>query len=348
MTKMDDAKYTDLIAKYLSGNIAPDEKEVLFAWMQAAEGNRLFFDEMIQLWSLSASYPTTENTDTTAAWAKLEVRLFGGGTTVPTTDLNQGRSAKIVRLSIKRATLSAAAIILLTISASIWWWGDSIFGDPTITYKTFAQEQKEFRLPDGSTVWLNENSQLQFDKKFTQRIVQLQGEAFFDVAHLDSNFFKIQSGDAETTVFGTSFNVRAYPTEDRIEVSVKTGVVALRKKQNTKASLVLKAGESGVLYKKTNALQVDKISNPDAWKTQLLEFGENATLGEVIEALERYFDIRVEAAHPSILNCPYTANKTYKNPQLTEIIQIFKFGFDLELEKKDSVYVLQGPGCSNG
>ncbi len=348
MTKMDDAKYTDLIAKYLSGNIAPDEKEALLAWIQAEEANRLFFDEMIQLWSLSASYPITENTDTAVAWAKLETRLFGGGATIPTTDLDQGRSAKIARLSIKRAVLSAAAVILLAISASVWWWGNSIFGDPTITYKTFAQEQKEFRLPDGSAVWLNENSQLQFNKKFEQRIVQLQGEAFFDVAHLDSNFFKIQSGDAETTVFGTSFNVRAYPTEDRIEVSVKTGVVTLSKTQDAKASILLKAGESGILDKKTKVLALDKISNPDAWKTKRLEFGENATLGEVIEALERYFDIRVEAEHPSILNCPYTANKTYKNPQLTEMIQIFKFGFNLELEKKDSVYVLQGPGCSNG
>ena len=52
------------------------------------------------------------------------------------------------------------------------------------------------RLPDGSRVWLNENSSLTFDTNFLDRTVVLEGEAFFDVTKMEGKKFEILSGDA--------------------------------------------------------------------------------------------------------------------------------------------------------
>lgn len=63
---------------------------------------------------------------------------------------------------------------------------------------------------------------------FTKRQVTLDGEAFFEVRKADGKTFTIQSGEASTTVLGTSFNMQAYPEESGVEVTVKTGKVELK------------------------------------------------------------------------------------------------------------------------
>lgn len=69
------------------------------------------------------------------------------------------------------------------------------------------------RLPDGSTVLLNEGSELSYSTSFGKqaREVTLTGEGYFDVQHNLSKPFKVLTGNVTTTVLGTAFNIKAYP-----------------------------------------------------------------------------------------------------------------------------------------
>ena len=87
-------------------------------------------------------------------------------------------------------------------------------------------------LPDGSSVIMNHNSSIQFDKDFEERNISLQGEAYFDVVPSDVPFI-VTTDLGEITVLGTRFNVNS--REDDLEVEVETGKVELETgEENTK------------------------------------------------------------------------------------------------------------------
>src|SRR5690606_33837898 len=84
-------------------------------------------------------------------------------------------------------------------------------------------------LPDGTQVNLNYESQLKFPKVFEGNIrkVELIGEAFFEVVKNDTMPFIVKTGDVETEVLGTSFNIRSYERGQTAEVSLVTGKVKI-------------------------------------------------------------------------------------------------------------------------
>src|SRR5688572_8298430 len=87
------------------------------------------------------------------------------------------------------------------------------------------------RLPDGSTVLLNEGSKLEYPITFSgdTREVFLQGEGYFDIQHNPSKPFVVKTANVTTTVLGTAFNVKAFPSEKHITVTVTRGKVKVSK-----------------------------------------------------------------------------------------------------------------------
>ncbi len=342
-------KYSELIAKYLAGEITPGEEQELFAWTEADAANQKFFDETVEIWSLTEGAAATPfETDLTKAWANIEAGIETSTATKPqnlkTSEPQNHTSAKIIPLSKIIWRWSAAAAILLLAAAGLWWVNRGVEAPQFVEIQTFDKEKKEIVLPDSSHVWLNENSKLVYDQKFEQRRVTLEGEAFFEVERLVERPFEILSGDATTTVLGTSFNVRAYPAEEKIEVTVKTGKVALAVTKQAEKYVTLEAGESGVFDKKEEKVAVAEaeIANADAWKTDRLDFDE-ALVKDIIQALERYFNVEIEVSDPRILACHYSAN--FSQPALPAALENLAFGLGLQIEKTDGGYLLSGEGC---
>lgn len=343
---MEETLYTDLIAKYLSGNIAVAERETLYAWIESDAANRQFFDQMVQLWGMSSDSPAENyETDTQAAWSKLEGRLFEKAPEIPVVAFEPSNKIRI--LSIKRGWIAAAAVILLLISVSIWLYQNPISAEQQqMVYQTGAQERRSIELPDGSTIWLNENTRLSFNEKFAPRVVELEGEAFFEVQHQNGEPFTIQSGGAETQVLGTSFNVRAYPSEAKVEVTVETGKVALSDKDDATKKVLLVPGKSGVFDKQTQEVAevAQAITNADAWKTQRLDF-RNMNTKTIVTALERYFDVNIQVENEEIYNCDLSMTQPLDAPKLEIIFEQMTFAWGVQIEKQDSTYIIKGQGC---
>lgn len=338
---MGDAKYLDLIAKYLSGNITQTERSDLLAWAANSEANKLFFDEMIQLWSISADYEETFDTDVEAAWQKLDQKLAVKESPAAI----EPKEGKVVRLKSFR-WLARVAAVLLILAAGLWWLNGpgNIFQDPMMAIETQDSDQQMHELPDGSTVWLNEHTKLSYKQGFKNRIVYLEGEAFFDVERMESNPFMIISGDTKTTVLGTSFNVRAYPEEKQVEVTVESGEVRFEEQEETEVEkeVILKAGNAGLYVKESK--EVKKIEQQDpnaiAWKKRSLVF-ENEKFADVVKALERYYKIDIQVSNTKVLNCTLKANKM-DNPKLEEVLEMVTYIMEVELIPTQDGYVMKG------
>ena len=135
---------------------------------------------------------------------------------------------------IYRQILKIAAVILLPLVAAGGFWLLNKPLEPSaiaVIEKINPGGQKSsVLLPDGSKVWLNAASALRFPEEFTgsQREVILEGEAFFEVVENKQKPFIVKTRDVDIKVFGTSFNVSAYPDDAFTATAVVTGLVGVR------------------------------------------------------------------------------------------------------------------------
>ncbi len=103
-------------------------------------------------------------------------------------------------------------------------------------------------LPDGTKVWLNAGSELNYDKNYgnEERVVNLKGEAYFDVVRNAEKPFIIHTSKMDIKVLGTAFNVKCYPGEKTIETSLIRGSIEVTLKDRGE-KIMLKSNEKLVI-----------------------------------------------------------------------------------------------------
>lgn len=322
-----------LIAKYLSGNTSAQEQEELFHWIDQSEDNQTFFENSIDAWNMGmkASAPLTTNPE--KAWATIE------GEIKPT--------VKIRRMTFFRI----AAAIALVMAAGIWWMQNSTDNQVAEMISLVNSEliAKEIALPDGSTVVLNKGSEIRFSKKFEDRSIRLNGEAFFDVATDSLRPFRVITGDTETQVLGTSFNIRAYPEDEDVLLVVETGKVAFKAvtEEGPKVeAVIVEAGYQAVAVKGSDSIPHKKAiedKNLLSWKTSSLNF-ENVSLKSVTKALERHFEIEISIKNPQLENCVFYG--VYDNPDLNAVFEMLKYAMNLDInEVEKGKWTIDGKAC---
>ncbi|MEO1259713.1 MAG: FecR domain-containing protein [Bacteroidota bacterium] len=341
-------QYSELIAKFLAGESSLDEKEALFAWTKEDQANHAFFEELEQVWHMTKGAESSPfEADLDDAWNRIEQSTVPSTQTAvlndrPHPDLQP--SAKVIPLSRKIMRWSIAAAIFFAAGFGLWWTMQAPAEPVLVQVQTSDNEKKVFVLPDQTKVWLNENSTLAYFEDFTKRNVELEGEAFFDVERMEESPFKISSGEAVTTVLGTSFNVRAYPKEERIEVTVEEGRVELAVAEETAKRVELSEGTSGVVYKAEKKVeQVDEaLNNAAAWKTAKLDF-DDVLMRDVILTLERYFGTEIKVSNEMIYECYFSS--PFDQPELEDILGIAGATIGFKFEKEGDAYLLVGDGC---
>lgn len=152
-------------------------------------------------------------------------------------------------------------------------------------------------LEDGTRVWLNAASQLIYPAHFSgpQRMVQLKGEAYFEVNTLKEDNIKkpfiVQVGEVTLTVTGTRFNVNAYENEPRLTTTLLEGSVNLE--TSSGASRTLAAGDQARYA--SNQVEMERLRSTDgviAWKNGLFKF-ENADIRSIMREVERWYNAQV-------------------------------------------------------
>lgn len=157
----------------------------------------------------------------------------------------------------------------------------------------------KLNLPDGSQVWLNASSSLRYPLDFgeTSRKVELKGEAYFNIVKKTVGGLKlpfiVQTGTQELEVLGTQFNLNSYA--DRIKTTLVEGAVQLRFPNGNREDL--SPNQQSTFSMQSGKVEVEDI-NPYytiAWKDGAFAF-DNATLGEVLDCLSRWYDVSFEYA----------------------------------------------------
>ncbi|HEV7382487.1 MAG TPA: FecR domain-containing protein, partial [Dyadobacter sp.] len=206
------------------------------------------------------------------------------------------------------------------------------------TISTPAGGQYRVVLPDGSKVWLNAASSLNYPAVFTGpvRSVSVTGECYFEIAKDAGHPFIVQIADKQKiTVLGTHFNVSAYTNDDQISITLLEGSVKVsehsRTAGNSGKEIRLMVGEQATMGKDGVFSKKDvDVNQAVAWKEGLFYF-QNADVPTVLRQIERWYNVRV------VYNAAdYTemfSGKIHRDANLSQMLEILRFsGLDFKLQ----------------
>lgn len=171
-----------------------------------------------------------------------------------------------------------------------------------IVYNTIVTPrggQYQLQLPDGTMVWLNAATTLRFPAAFVgnERHVEIEGEAYFEVAQNIKKPFTVGVHNGEVQVLGTHFNIMAYSEEGAINTTLLQGCVKFRTSTD---SSVLKPGQQSQLSY-DGKIKINKCADMDAvmaWKNGAINFC-NADLKTVMRQLSRWYDVDIDYQNTS-------------------------------------------------
>lgn len=346
----------ELFERYLQRRCEPAEVAELIALLERADAADVLTAPMRQLWEELKDTPVEYPVD----WDRMYARV--GQVDKDLSILNRRWGVRRVA----RRIVVAAGVLLL--AGGVVWWAADAGRAPgrggkglaargktggveavaaAVNRATEAKEMKRVvHLPDGSTVLLNKNSRLDYPREFSgkTREVTLTGEAFFDITHLTGRPFLVHTGQLTTRVLGTTFNIRAYPADKAIAITVTSGKVQVLK-ENASVGLL---GENQQLRfdKGSKALVEHKVDVKPliAWKPEEVSF-DDITMEEAAHRIGRWFGVTVGFVNPVVKQCRVTAT-FYREDELEEIMTVVCGVSESNFTMHNKTVTIDGKGCN--
>ncbi len=241
------------------------------------------------------------------------------------------------------AVLKVAAAIIPLIALGLIWaeldsrLGGSVFSAPEMVSEAAQPgERKVLIFQDGTKVYLNAGAVITYPRswRLDRRRVSLEGEAYFEVAHNRKRPFTVDVFNTKVKVYGTSFNVNAYPEDSTISVALIGGSVAF---EADGREHLMKPSQLLTYNRSDGSVSLVEVSHPDnytLWTANVINFRDN-TLENVMEVLGRWYDVSFDVEDRSLLSRRFTFRTTQLplRSLLDEMEYISDLKFELENDR---------------
>jgi transmembrane sensor len=324
----------ELIGKYLTRETSPEERAVVESWIAEDENNGVYFQHLKTIFERAAAVKNSQHFDTDAAWAKVQSKLLQRSE-APTIPMSPPASGFSLYWKI-------AASIIILLGAGFFGY-QIMHSSPTVEVVADKNAAGD-TLPDGSGVFLNKETKLAYtyNKKSKTHEVNLQGEAYFNIHHDKDKVFIVKTGDVLIKDIGTSFNVKAYPELNTIEVAVEEGEVMFYSENDS--GVYLRAGGKGIYHKDTKTFSVAEAEpNVTAYKTKFFIFS-HTDLATVVTSLNDVYEKQIVIDN-NLRTC--RLNVSFNNENIEEIANVIAETLGLTVKVSGQTIVLEGKGCEN-
>jgi transmembrane sensor len=304
----------DDILNLITGNLSDSQRKKAFSELKNKPENKELYRRAKTTWALMSSTREMPDYRIEKSYQKLFTRIF---------KQNNLRLSPFVRY--------AAAILLLTgLSTVMYLWGShNLHHSLSKSYTMIVAEKGQVSkviLPDSSVVWLNSGTTLKYDNKFSQtnRDLYLNGEAYLNVKKNKDLPLIVKSGDLQVKVLGTKFDVKAYPDDNKINVTLESGKIELLSPENKLFKYELKPGQMASIDSSLSKIEIGPVNLQDrsTWKEGQLIFIDTP-MTEVIKILKRRFDVDFEISDSKVERSVFNAN--FKSESLKEILDYIQF-----------------------
>lgn len=310
----------ETILKYLKGEASLEERKEVLSWINESSENKEEFAKLKKIWVLTEK--ASENEDV----AYKDFRRLA-------------EKEKLKSRYIRIIARAAVFILLIGIGGVLSYL---FFTNPnseqeiyqaSYSVKSPLGQMTELELPDGTLVLLNSGSKIMYNADFSQgrREIFLEGEAFFDVKEDTEHPFFVKSLVLDIRVYGTSFNVEAYPDDETFSTTLVEGSVSVLDKTGKEIAL-LKPGENASLAKNENKLVVQRVNTEiyTSWREGFVTF-RNEKLKDIAKLIERWYNVKIIIRNEELGNDKYFGT-ILKNKPIDQILEVLKLTTTLEYE----------------
>ncbi|MDU1890105.1 MAG: FecR domain-containing protein [Dysgonomonas sp.] len=327
---MDAKYYIELLDRFFQGLTTDEENEVLRNWIINNDSKRIFNDYFQQCWHLAPN----EMDETT------QDEMYANILSQIDREKKNSESRRWLRPAIIRYAATACIIIAVTFGAYFLGKNGTGINDDVVSMSVMNGQKAEITLADGTRVYINSDSKVIYDGSYNKkdRILTLEGEAYFEVAKNTEKPFIVKANGLDVEALGTSFNVKAYKTEELVSITLIEGKV---KVSDSEDETLMNPNER-IEYNLTNKSFAKSELHPNAdhllWRSsQLAFYGES--LEEVCNTLTRMYNCTFEFKSEAVKK--YTYNGIIRNNSLTNVLDFISQTASIKYEfKSDNTIVI--------
>lgn len=303
-----------ILIRYFLGQASEEEKEFIHQWIESDEANRAqFIRERIR-------FDASILIDKPASQEKRRRQI-----------------APFLTWSLK---IAASVLLLL---GSFYVYDNYRMARLSQTFQCVsvpAGNRTNILLPDGTNVWLNANTSLRYPMAFsnTNREIQLDGEAYFEVAK-DKKPFIVKTDKYDVEVLGTVFNVEAYRSKPQFRTSLYEGKVKLYNSRQPKA-VFLSPGQTAELVGKVLQVAPTKEVNSYRWKDGLI-YIEDKSFDAIMTLFEKFYDVRIVINNQAVRDLGYRG-KLRISDGVDHALRVLQNDFPFEYkrdEERNIIYI---------
>ncbi|MCX6325498.1 MAG: DUF4974 domain-containing protein [Bacteroidia bacterium] len=309
---------------YLSGDLSDNDRSIVDEWRKESPENEALYRESLKAWEAIPLLHEMEQFNSFEALKKVNTRL------------SQTYSSKWWVIIQRVAAILLLPLLVYSGYLTIRNLSIKKLPGEHVMMQTVTSRQgmvTQFSLADGTKVWLNSGSELQFPILFTgdMREVKLRGEAFFEVVKNEKQPFRVNAKELKVDVLGTSFNVMSYDDDTQSEVILIEGKVSLsaEKGQVKKDYGTIHPGQRAVFIGESQEVYTEKVAIAKyiSWRDGNLIFRDDP-MEDVIRRLSRWFNVEFVINDPEIKRYIYTA--TFRNENLDQVLKLLKLSAPID------------------
>lgn len=319
-----------LIANLLTGSSSISERAELAKWMNSKDAER----DSKEAWE-SASQDI-DNSLKSDIWNDIQLKIKDRVSELtPTSRIIRHRPYSIFKVA------ASIAIILCSAFASYLLY-DNFVGYKKSTeaniysFKVEPGQKGSMQLADGTVVHLNSASKITFtgDYNSEKRVVNLDGEAYFEVAKNPDKKFVVMCNGVDIEALGTEFNVKAYHTDSIITTTLAKGKVKVYNDEQSVTLLPHGVATYNLKRQTIKSSTVDDISIANYWRTKQLVF-DAEPLASIAQTIERMYNVKICINDIKLKSMKFTG--TIQNNSLNNILYVMSLSYPLTYTMTDSI-----------
>lgn len=329
--EMNQDEICELVATQLSDALTADESRRLNEWIGASEANREEYDRLVEVWNSTPDVSELSQYDRKKAFVKFMERIQNPDeenlAEEPVKEIPELRSIGMRRYVINFMRYAAVvAVIACACSYLFYNMGQRNMEQAFAMIKVEAPQGSttKMTLPDGTEVWLNAGSRIEYSQGFgvNDRRVQLTGEGYFEVHRNESMPFIVKSPSLNVQVLGTKFDFRDYPSDHSAMVSLDEGSVAvgLRSSHDGDYQYRLLPDQRAVLEKRSGNMRIENRATTDRLWTDGTIMLNGRRLADIAVDLERSYGTKILIENRELAQTRFYGVFHRKDQSLSQIL----------------------------
>ena len=319
----------EVLVAFLKGELDAAQAAAVEAWYDRSAANRRMLGQVYYILYVSDRINDAAGIDVERSLRQFKRRMHAGRR------ISLRRSAvRIAAAAVIAAVLLAGGLTTVLLSKRL--------AQP-VTVVTQLGERSQVVLPDGTKVWLNSSSSVEYVAPFfsRQRRVKMEGEAYFEVEHGRRAPFVVSTNGLDIEVLGTRFNIRNDDNEHRVTTVLLEGAVKAYASGREQASVRLHPAQQLVFDTRTHAMRLTDCPSAERsinWIDGRFCF-EHDTFGEIVAELKRYYNVDIRFMDNRLRDMRFSGNFRVEDGiyHIMSVLQLtYKFNYriagnDIEL-----------------